>query len=306
MLRSLSRIHAGPLLSVLLFFLLAALLLAGCRREVQAPGDPVAAVKGLAAALRDNDLVRYSKLSVPPELHEQLEERWRQELAAAPAPSEAERKKFDQMMQRLTEPEAEVRLYRSAENKLQRFEGEINGQWPLMKATLSIFAVGMIQANGQLGAASKAHAESLSAAVLDSLQPARLTDRALARRAVATVVVTARALDIKTLEESRRLEMLPLLEKGGIVLRGLKQLGLVYGIDADAALAGVEAKVESVDGDIATMQVSYPLQGRRIEFDLPLQRIDGRWYDAEAVASAQAKLRQPVAQAAPTAASGSR
>ena len=31
----------------------------GCRRSAVAPGDPVAAVKGLAAALRDDDLVRY-------------------------------------------------------------------------------------------------------------------------------------------------------------------------------------------------------------------------------------------------------
>jgi hypothetical protein len=292
MLLSTHRARTGLILLTLA--LLLGLLPAGCRREAQAPGDPVAAVKGLAAALRDNDLVRYSRLSVPPALHEQLERRWSQELAAASAPSEAERKKFDQMMQRLTEADAETRLYRSAENKLKRFEAEINSQWPLMKATLSIFAVGMIQANGQLGSASKAHAESLAGAVLDSLEPQRLTDRALARRAVATVVATARSLDVKTLEDSRRLEMLPLLEKAGIVLRGLKQLGLVYGVDVDAALAGVEAEVASVDGDIATMRVRYPLLGRSIEFEMPLQRIDGRWYDAEAVASARAKLKLPL------------
>ncbi len=275
--------------------LLASLLLVACRRDVQAPGDPVAAVKGLAAAVRDNDLVRYSKLSVPPALHQQLEARWKQELATAPAPTDAERRKFDQMMARLTEPGAEAKLVKATENKLKRFEAEINGQWPLMKATLAIFATGMIKANRELGSANKAHAGALSAALLDALEPKRLTDRALARQAVATVVTTARALEVKTLEDTRHLEMLPALEKAGIVLKGLKQLGKVYGIDADAALAGVEASVESVDGDTATMKVRYPLNGQSIEFEMQLLRIDGRWYDADAVRAAEAKLNVPVA-----------
>jgi len=278
--------------------LLTTALLGACRREAQAPGDPVAAVKGLAAAVHDNDLVRYSRLSVPPALHQQLEDRWKQELAAAPAPSEAERRKFDQMLVRLTEPEAEARLIEATENKLKRFEAEINGQWPLMKATLSIFAAGMIQANRQLGTANKAHAEALSSTILDGLQPARLTDRTLARKAVATVVATARDLDVKTLEDTRHLQMLPTLEKAGVLLKGLKQLAKVYGIDADVALTGVEARVESVDGDTATMQVRYPLLGQNIEFEMQLLRIDGRWYDADAVYAAQAKLKAPIAATA--------
>lgn len=299
MLRSIARALSLPIplrrSALLSLCLLASLLLVACRGEVQAPGDPVAAVKGLAAAVKDNDLVRYSRLSVPPSLHRQLEERWRQELRAAAPPSAAERKKFDQMMQRLTEPEAEAKLYRSAEDKLKRFEDEINSQWPLMKATLSIFAAGMIQANGQLDEASKAHAESLSATVLDALQPAQLTDRKRIRQALSTVVATARELDVKTLEDTRHLEMLPTLEKAGIALKGLKRVGRVYGIDADAALSQVEASVESVEGDIATMQVSYPLLGQTIEFEMRLQRIDGRWYDAEAVRSASSKLQRPIA-----------
>src|SRR6478672_5421404 len=39
-----------------------AIVAGGCHREVVAPGDPVAAVKGLAEALHDNDLVRYWRL----------------------------------------------------------------------------------------------------------------------------------------------------------------------------------------------------------------------------------------------------
>ena len=278
--------------------LLASVLLFGCRHQVQAPGDPVAAVKGLAEAVHDNDLLRYSQLSMPPDLHRQLEARWKLELAAAPPPSLAESRKFDQWMRRLTEPGAEAKLYKTTENKLKRFESEINSQWPLMKTTLSIFAIGMIQANPQLGMSGKAHAESLAATVLDGLQPAQLTDRQRAREAIAVLVATTRELDVHTLQDTRRLDMPETLEKAGIALKGLKQVGKLYGIDADAALAGVSASVESVEGDTATLQVRYPLLGKTIEFEMKLLRIDGRWYDADAVSSARAKLKTPATIAA--------
>jgi hypothetical protein len=69
-----SRLLVGSLLATLL-------LLPACRRAAQAPGDPVAAVHGLAKALRDDDLVRYSQLSMPPELHKRMEQRWHDEAA---------------------------------------------------------------------------------------------------------------------------------------------------------------------------------------------------------------------------------
>ena len=58
----------------LVTFVLLALALGGCRREApadvaRAPGDPIEAVEALAGALRDNDLVRYRQLSLPPDLH---------------------------------------------------------------------------------------------------------------------------------------------------------------------------------------------------------------------------------------------
>ena len=71
----------------LALILFACLSLAACRREVTAPGDPVAAVKGMAAAVRDNDLVRYSRLSMPPKLHRQMEARWQAKLVAAAPPT---------------------------------------------------------------------------------------------------------------------------------------------------------------------------------------------------------------------------
>lgn len=95
------------LVRCLALLLLACLVLAGCRRDPVAPGDPVAAVSGMAKAVRDNDLVRYSRLSVPPALHKRMEERWSARLAAAPPPTAAQQRDYTRWMQRLTSPDAE-------------------------------------------------------------------------------------------------------------------------------------------------------------------------------------------------------
>jgi len=286
---------AWPLLAATL--LLLATGLAGCKRNT-APGDPVAAVEGLAEAVRDNDLVRYSKLSLPPELHQRMEARWRQKLATAPPPSAEQVKDYARWMDRLTERDAEDKLYQSLDPKLARLEKEIGAQWPLMQATATLFLNGAIEANDTLGPAEKEHFIAVGSALTKWATPERFTDRARARQAIEVLARTARDLDLPTLADARKLEMIPALEKGGIGLKGLKAAGKVYGVDADAALEGVKAKVKSAEGDTATMLVTYPLLGETISFEMELLRRDGRWYPADAVRQAEAELAQPLPVAA--------
>lgn len=278
----------------LLMLCLALFGLNACRREVVAPGDPVAAVQGLAEAIRDNDLVRYSRLSLPPELHTKMERRWAERLKIAPPPTEEQRKDYARWMARLTAADAEAKLYKSLDPKLKKFESEVGTQWPLMQATAGIFVNGLIQTNSKLSTGEKAHAKALGEVFLAWLKPELITDRDRAKRAIAVVAETAREIDLPTLEDSRRLEMIPALEKGGVALAGLKQLGRIYGVDADAALAGVQTRVKDVDGDIATMAVTYPLLGRQVEFEIELIRRDGRWYRADAVREAERELALPL------------
>lgn len=277
--------------------LLACLSLAGCRREVVAPGDPVAAVKGMAAAVKDNDLVRYSRLSMPPKLHRQMEARWQAKLAAAAPPTVEQQRDYSRWMARLTAVDAEERLYRSFDGKLKKIEVEIGSQWPLLQATGGIFVNGLIKANDKLTPAEKDHAKAVGSALLAWATPLLLADRAKARQAIAVLTHTARGLKLSTLQQTRQLEMIQALEKAGQGLKGLKQIGRIYGLDADASLAGVQAKVVSAAGDLATLEVSYPLLGQTVKFDMQLLRRDGRWYSADAVRDAEAELAQPLAVA---------
>jgi hypothetical protein len=284
-----------PLLQPLAWLLVAMALagLAGCRSST-APKEPAAAVEGLAEAVRDDDLVRYSRLSLPPALHAKMEARWKAKLAVAPPPTPKEIADYAHWMDRLTAPGAEKVIGASLEPKLAKLEKEIGAQWPLMQATATIFVNGVVQANDSLSPAQKAHARAVGGAITAWLTPERLTDRARATKAIGVVVDTARALELPTLADARKLEMIPALEKAGIGLHGLKALGQVYGFDANDALDKLEAKVDSVDGDTARVDVTYPLLGKTIAFEMELVRRDGRWYPADAVHDAEAELAQPL------------
>ena len=106
------------------------------------------------------------------------------------------------------------------------------------------------------------------------------------------ITAAARELDLPTLADTRKLEMLPSLEKGGEVLRALKDVAKIYGLDADASLSAVQAKLLSASGDSATMEVSYPLLGKSVRFEMEMLRRDKRWYPADAVRKAEAELAQ--------------
>jgi hypothetical protein len=287
-----SRLFARFLLLAALLALLA--LGTGCR-QAQAPGDPVAAVKGLAKALRDDDLLRYSQLSMPPELRKRVEERWHQRLAVAAPPTEAQQKDYARWMQRLTAPDAEAKLYARYDRRMKKFEGELGAQWPLMQATGTIFLNGLIKANDKLSEGEKAHARAVGGALLSWLKPEMVSDRERAKQAIAVLTQTARAVELPTLADTRKLELDESLEKGSELLKAGKRIARIYGLDLDASLAGVEARVLSAQGEQAIMEVSYPVFGQTVRFEMELLRRNGRWYPADAVRKAVLDLARPLA-----------
>lgn len=291
------RLPAWALFALLSF----ALVLGGCRRgepeAARAPGDPVSAVEGLAQALRDNDLVRYSHLSLPPALHARSEALWNQRVAQAEPPEPGDAEQYDRMMARLTAPDAEATLLRDLEPKLAKFKAEVDGQWPMMQAGATLFLNAAIQANAELSAAEKAHGAEVVAGLMGWAQPALFTDQARAKKAVGAMVRTARELDLPTLAQARALPMKPALEKGGIALAGVKDVARAYGLDLDKALDRVEAELVSSQGDQATVKVSYPLLDKTVSFEMALVRRDGGWYSAEAIRAAEAELAEAAGDA---------
>lgn len=271
--------------------LLAGLSLSACQREptpVSAPGDPVAAVSAQVAALHDNDLVRYYELSLPPGLREKTEARWARRIAEAEPVSDEDRAEFDRLLQRFTAKDAEAELQKTFDARMKKLESEIAGQWPMLQATATIFLKAAVDNNDTLDSDEKSHANTAIATVVDWAKPTLFTDRERAHRAIAELTGTARALELTTLDDTRTLALRPMLVKGGIVMAGLKRIGRIYGFDADASLAAMQAELVSGDHDQAVVKVSYPLFGKTVTFTMNLVRREGSWYSANAVARAEA------------------
>jgi hypothetical protein len=269
--------------------LLALLGLAACRPDnTVAPEEPVAAVRGLATALRENDLERYARLSLPPRLYAELSAH---EAAHPVALAPVERDKYEAWLVRLRAADAETELLAAYERRLRQVEPELQAQWPMMQTTLGIFLKTVIEANDALTPAEKDHAQQLLDALLAHAQPELLVDRQRAGASIRELVATARALPADSVAALQALPPAEGRRQAGQLLASGKRLAAIYGIDLDAALAAVRVSLTSSSGDEAIARVEYPLAGRKIAFDFPLRRIDGRWYPADAVREAEQRLQ---------------
>ncbi|HLS83126.1 MAG TPA: hypothetical protein VK016_00470 [Arenimonas sp.] len=281
---------------IALLLLLTAL--SACRRDeaapeaVTAPDDPVAAVQAQASALRQNDLGRFARLSLPPDLYQRSAELWDRRVAEGEPVDPEDAAEYEQLMSRLLAEDAEEALMRDLEPKLAQLDVELAGQWPLMQATAGIFLAAAIQANEELSPEQKAHASELVTALLAWLEPKLITDRARARQAIGAAVRTARALELPTLEASRALGHEQALAKGSLLLAGAKDITRAYGLDLDEALDGMHAELVSRQEDQATVRIRYPLLGKQLSFERAMVRRDGGWYAAEDIAHAEAELAQ--------------
>lgn len=266
-----------------------ALLLAGCGEDTPpTPGDAASTVTAMGAALRANDLAELSRLALPEDLREQARARWDAQRAALPAPSEEESRQFAEALQRLTAPDAEATLMAELEPMLAQFEAEGAQQLPMMAAMGSGFVQAQIASNPDFNDSQKAHASAVVGALAAWLPTAPLTDRAKAREAIGAITGTARAIEITELAQFQQLGYDDALAKGGLVVAGVKQVFAAYGLDANASLDGLQARQVSGEGDAAVVEVSYPLAGQTIRFEMPMVRRDGGWYSAEAIAEAEA------------------
>ncbi len=285
------------------------LLAIGCRNDgadpsaITAADEPVAAVNALADALADDDIVRFRQLSLPPALYAKEKAQWRDWIQQANAPTQEQAQDYADFMKALTEKDADQKLFKQLAPKLKTLEAELGMRWPLTVAMASGFAQATVTANKNLNDNEKAHASS----VVSVLQQWANDDPAFAKadyakKAIAVATKTTRKLDVPTLDKARELEMEPALQKVGVLSAGIKQILSVYGIDLNQALTGVSAKViAQPDENTTEVEVSYPLRGQSINFQLTMLRRDGRWYPADTVhrtEQEQAAKEQQVAQSA--------
>ena len=270
---------------------LTLLLLAGCKgNSNQAAKDPVTAAKDIAAAVRANDFDRLSHIMVPPDVYTKLEARFKQESAARPKPTDAERKQFADSVAKFTAPDAEEKLFAELQPKL----AQVAPQMPMMVGMFGGIAGQGIQQSTTMSPSEKTQATALLTAVTKWATTAPLSDPDKAKQAIKIVVKTARDLKLTTLDEAQTLSFEQTMQKTGAFVGGLREALAVYGFDTDKALASVNATKKSETGDTAVVSVSYTLMDVPVTFDVDMVKRDDRWYSADAIKNVENMLAKPV------------
>lgn len=270
---------------------LTLLLLAGCKgNSNQAAKDPVAAAKDIAAAVRANDFDRLSHIAVPPDLYTKLEARFKEEAAAKPKPTDAERKQFADTVTKFTEADAEAKLFAEVQPKL----AQVGPQMPMMVGMFGGIAGQGIQQSTTMSPSEKTQATALLTAITKWATTAPLSDPAKAKEAIKLLVKTARDLKLTTLDEMHALNFQQAAQKTGTFVGGLRAALAVYGFDTDKALASVDAKKKSETGDSAVVTVTYTLLDTPVTADIEMVQRAGRWYSADAIKNVEAMLAKPV------------
>ncbi|MBB5209594.1 hypothetical protein [Chiayiivirga flava] len=289
---------------------LFALALTACQKEdaagespaaqAKATSNPADAITAAAQKLKEGDVLAVVQLSVPPARYEKLKTEWKAKMAEDP-PSEEDKLEFQAMMTKLTAPDAENTLMAEAEPELAKFDTEIAPQLPMWIGMGQGFAMQSVNANADMTPEQKKQASDVITAMVAWLQGVKLSDRALVKQAIGEAVETARAIDLKTLDEARALEFEPAMAKFGIAFEGVKDILKVYGLDLNQTFDSVKASVVSETGDTAKVKVDYTLFGQQLSTVSDMVKIDDRWYGKDTIAQIEKELAPAPADAAPDA-----
>ena len=288
--------------AVLAFAGLTALSLAACQKEetagespaatAKATANPADAIAATAQKLKQGDVLAVIQMSVPPQHYEKMKADWKTEVNADPV-TEEDRAEFAAMMAKLTDPDAETKLFAEAEPQLVKFETEMAAQMPLMIGMGQGFAMQAIQANEKLSEAQKKQAGDFVGAVTGWLQGVLFADRALAKQAIGKAVATARSLELKSIDEARAHEFDAAMAKAGIAFNGMKDVLEVYGLKLNETFDSVKTNIVSQEGDKAKVKVDYQIFGQPLSFETEMVQIDGRWYGKDTVEQLEKELNAP-------------
>ena len=276
--------------------LLGALVLcaSACNRTPDsgtAGGDaPDQAILASAKLARQGDIAGLLEHMLPPADFARIKAEWNDRKQDAEV-SEEERARFAMAMAKLSAPDAVDTIYAEIEPDLRQFDAQYKAQLPTMVAMGQGYVQGMVQQNTTLSAAEKEQASTAIKAIAEWVQKTPFTDSAKVKQAIGHLADSARALDLKNLDEARALDFDASAPKLKIAVNGVKQVLDVYGFSLDRTLDSVKAEVLSNDGTNARVKVSYTLLDTPLSTETEMVKIDGRWYGKDTIE----KLKQRAA-----------
>ncbi len=267
---------------------------------IMAPSTPDGAISASASALRNNNVAALIENALPAAEVAKMKADWHDDMNKEPVTDE-DRKQFTDTMTKLTAPDAEARMYAEIEPQLKEFDAKTAQQMPMMIGMGQSFAQSAIEQNKDMTAEQKQQAEALLSATAKWAGTVKFTDPALVKGAIAEICKTARALNLKSIDEARALSYDQAMQKAGIMLGGVKQVFAVYGLNMDKALDSVKAETVSTTGDAAKVKITYTAFDQPFTTDSDLVRVDGKWYGKQALEQWHKQQQEELAKAAKSA-----
>lgn len=291
---------------------LLVVLLAACNKQKEAPGTPGGgspedATRESLALLRDGKFDLFWKHALPPADFAALRADWPR-LDATPPPVEPDDKaKFEAGVKRLTEPEAEKKLFAELRPTLVRFDRDYKDQMPLVAGIGQSMALTAIDQAKDLTLSQKRQLREAVNVVGPWASTVPWGDQAKAKEAIAIVVDTARKAGLSTPEALHAMNFEQSMATWSTAWLGFKRLLDVYGLSIDKSFDSVSVDtIESSDGS-AHVKITYTLLDKPIQTDATLVLLDGRWYDSDLlqrVRDAHARLAPPAPASSVPAPSG--
>lgn len=262
-----------------------------------ATSSPEGTITASVKALRENNVGALLEITLPPAEVAKMKADWTKEMNKDPVTDE-DRKQFADTMTKLTAPDAEAKLYAQIEPQLKEFDAKQAQQMPMMVAMGRGFAQSAIQQSKELTDAQKQQASQLLDAIGNWAQTTHFTDPTLVKNAIAAICKAARDLNLKTIDDARALTYDQGMQKAGIILGGVKQVLLVYGLNTDKSLDSVKVDAPVVTGDSAKVKISYVAFDQPFATDSDLVKVDNKWYSKQALDQWNKRQQEQAATAA--------
>jgi hypothetical protein len=289
---SIRRTIAGAVLAL-------SFLAGGCERTAppgpatRAPSLPAEAVQQLVDDLRRDDLAGYSRHAVPPELHARLAVAWREGRTLWPLTELPLDTRFQGFLTALAEPRSEQKLLAIYRRQFAGAHGEIR----TAAKALGLFTAQYVANEAAYSDTERDHYRQLVAALSAWGQRAPLGDAQRARQVIPQVTLAARSTGLGAPDGLRQAGMERSLQRLSPFFVRLERVLAQYGLDFDAALAGMKVTLAEQTGDQARVRLQYTLAGQPIDALVLVERRGGRWYLSDLLRRAEAEASAPARSA---------
>ena len=232
---------------------------------------PDGAFMASIAAMKSNDLASLIKSSLSDSQYNELVTEFENNKMASF--SESDKAQFAQAMGMLTGDGAEDTLFAMAEPQLEQAKAML----PMMLMVGKDQVLQGIQSNPLLPEDQRDTAATIAGAAMDWVGENDILSEDKTKAAIAALVGTAKALNMTSLDEVQNMSFDQAIEKGSIAFGGLKNVLGAYGVSMDDMLNSVEVDNVNVQGDKATMDVSFDVFGEEVKQVMNMIQKDGAW-----------------------------